>query len=127
MIDFVEKLTRQMLSWFSRREVKTPLSFFFRVIGALTLLTVTAMICSPPDARRQIFLIGTAVLVGMCLLVGSFAWFRPKNLVYGEAGYRAETKFSYGTETKEIEHDELAMLHGTENPRALTTAGGANP
>jgi hypothetical protein len=51
-----------------------------------------------------------------------FAWCRPKHLVYGESGHRAETRFGMGTEQREIAPAELAMLPGTTNEGATTDA-----
>jgi hypothetical protein len=49
--------------------------------------------------------------------------FKIKNLVYGEAGHRAELRLGMGTDKKEVSIAELALTEGTEKPKAL--AGGA--
>jgi len=52
-----------------------------------------------------------------------FAWIKPKNLVYGETGHRAELRLGLGTEQKEIGAGELASLPGTTNPQTIHTNG----
>jgi len=121
--EFIEKITSTLLSWVSKREVKTPLSFFFRIVAALVVIGVTALVVCEPARRFQVFyfLVGTLVLIfGLVLL---FAWLRPKHLVYGETGHRAELRLGLGTEKKEIAPSELAALPGTTNPQAIQTTG----
>jgi len=120
-LGWIEKLSHGVISWFSRREVKTPLSFYFRALIALSAIGIVAMYQCGVDLRFRVFLIGIFIVAGLCLLVAAFAWFRPKNLVYGETGHRAESRFGLGTEKREIGPAELALLEGTEKPRLLNT------
>ncbi len=124
-MDWIGNLTRRVFSWFSQREVKTPLAFFFRIVGAVTLVILVALAFTPPDLRFKVFLIGMAFLTFVTILVFLFALVKPKNLVYGEAGYRAETRFNLGTEKREIGPSEIATMEGTANPKTLPSGGDA--
>lgn len=69
-------------------------------------------------------LFGAAVLlILVCLIVAVFAWFRPKNLVYGETGHRAETKLSYGTEKESYSEAEMLTLPVASNPSNALPSG----
>jgi hypothetical protein len=108
-----------LLSWFSQREVKTPLAFYFRVTGSGTVIIIVALYLVPQDQRLIVFEIGIAAMVAIGLLVAVLAWCRIKNLVYGESGHRAEMKFTLGTDKREFEPAELASLPGTTNQTSL--------
>ncbi len=123
-VSWVDKLSRAMISWFSQREVKTPLSFYFRLVGALVVIAVAAAILIPDGGLRyKIFLYALGMLLVLLAVVTLFAWLNPKNLVYGETGHRAEMKLTYGTEKREMKQAEISSLPGTENPKALTNGG----
>jgi hypothetical protein len=109
-----------VFSWFSRKEVKTPLSFFFRILAAVTLIVLAALFLYEPNQRFSIFLLGLSACGVLFLGVGIFAWIKPKHLVFGEAGYRAESKFAFGTESQEIGERELAIAKGMTNPKSIT-------
>ena len=121
--EWKDKLTRRVLSLFSQKEVKTPLSFFFRLSGAIVVIVLASIYAVGPDSatRFQIFLIGIGCILVLFVGVMFFAWCRPKHLVYGETGHRAESKFTLGTEKKEISASELSSLEGTANTVALTS------
>lgn len=112
-----------MLSWFSQREVKTPLAFYFRVTGAVVVIVIAALYFAPAEQRFRVFLIGLFALGLLVIVVALFAWLNVKNLVYGEAGHRAELRFKLGTEKGEISASALATTPGTSNPRMVPTAG----
>jgi|HubBroStandDraft_6_1064221.scaffolds.fasta_scaffold505954_1 Na+/melibiose symporter-like transporter len=116
---WVENWTQRLLTWFSQREVKTPLAFYFRLVGAIVVLVLAGLYFSPPEKRFQIFTIGMWSFAGLALIVALFAAFNVKNLVYGESGHRAETKFKYGTDKKEFGPTEMATMQQTENPLPL--------
>ncbi|MGB9073100.1 MAG: hypothetical protein WCC22_10565 [Terriglobales bacterium] len=131
-----EKITGKFFSLLSQREVKTPLSFFFRIVTALTAIVLAALLAIGPDSnlRFKVFLIAVGFLAVLFVGVFLFAWIRPKHLVYGETGHRAEMKFAMGTEKKELGVAEIATIEGTTNPvtlpgqvgpNALPKAGGA--
>ena len=122
-IPAAERITKKVLSWLSQREVKTPLSFFFRLVGYLTAIFVCVLIWGNPAFHRFAFLVVIAVLVLVGVAVFIFAWCRPKNLVYGETSHRAEMKLGYGTESKEFSSAEIATLPGVEKPEALPASG----
>jgi hypothetical protein len=70
-------------------------------------------------------LIAVGAYVFLFLSVYFFAWCKPKNLVYGETGHRAEMKFALGTDKKEVAAQELATIEGTTNPKSLSGSGAA--
>jgi hypothetical protein len=91
------KAGRKILSLFSAKEVRTPLSFFHRLITAIvTLATLGVFLIQPTE--RLALLIGAGVLIlVMAMIVAVIAWARPQNLVLRESGYRrlpANTAFS---------------------------------
>lgn len=98
------------------------------------LIVLAALYLSLPEQRLQIFKIGIGAIGGLAVIVGLFAWLNIKNLVYGEAGHRAESKFKFGSDKGEITAGQLATTPGTPNPRlpssehapsALPSDGGA--
>ncbi len=122
---WIEKWSRRLLSWFSQREVKTPLAFYFRLVGAATVIIVVALYLAVPDQRLRIFEIGMAALLAVALLLGILVWFKIKSLVYGESGHRAEFKWTMGTEQRELTEDQISVLEGTENPKGALKIGDA--
>ncbi len=119
-----ESFTGKFFSLFSRREVKTPLAFFFRVVTAVSAIVLLSLYLLHADSGLifKVCIIGLAVLIGLFLAVFIFAWFKPVNLVYGETGHRAERRFSMGTEQKELAAEEVATLQGQTNPALPSTA-----
>lgn len=111
----MEAIARKALSLFSIKEVKTPLSFFFRVISAIVIIAVVALFTLEPANRYKLLLGAAALLVLLVLVVATFAWIKPRNLVYGEAGHRAEMKMAFGTEKQTFSVAEVANMSGTEN------------
>jgi len=125
---WMEKVTRRLLSLFSIKEVKTPLSFFFRTTSAIVILAVFGLFLLDPSNRYRALLGAAAMLVILILTVAMFAWFKPKNLVYGETGHRAETKLTFGTDRGEVSAATLAATPGVANPHPLpATAGLGGP
>jgi hypothetical protein len=119
-----EKFTTKVVQLFSKQEVKTPLSFFFRM-AFYELLLCIAVLFSPGNDGFKIWVFkwGSIILIVFWLMVYVFALCKPKNLVYGEAGHRAERKLTFGTDTREIDRRELERLPGSENPKQLGPGG----
>jgi high-affinity K+ transport system ATPase subunit B len=117
---------KKVLSLLSQKEVKTPLSFFFRTIFYISMVVAITIIWGKPELQQMVFLIFISLLLLVTILVAIFAWFRPKNLVYGETGHRAEMKLAFGTEKAQLTAAEISYLSGTEKPALLPT-GGATP
>ena len=107
---------RKVLSLFSVKEVKTPLSFFFRMTSVIVILVSLGGFLLLPDQRFRLFLGAGILLFFLALIVALIAWFKPRNLVYGETGYRAETRLSLGTEKEQIKESDLLTMPGTSNP-----------
>lgn len=120
---WIDSITRKVLSLFSIKEVKTPLSFFFRVISAVVVLGAIALLTLEPENRYNMLIGAAAILIIVVLIVAIFAWCRPKNLVYGETGHRAETKLSFGTEKQSLSEAEMLRLPVTSNPKVLVSGG----
>ena len=112
--------------WFSRGEVKTPLSFFFKVLpwltGAWGLILYAPV---PSDLKLYLIKLAAWIFGGMFIVVGVFAWFKPHHLLYGEASHRSERKIVLGTEQQTFTPAELSVLGSTRNPRQIT--GGDDP
>ena len=121
---WIEAITRKVLSLFSIKEVKTPLSFFFRIVSAVVILGVIALFTLEPSYRYRALSGAAALLILLVVVVALFAWFRPKNLVYGESGHRAETKLSFGTEKQAFSESEMSRMPGTVNPEPILPSGG---
>jgi hypothetical protein len=118
---------RQFIAkWIARGEVKTPLSFFFKVLPWLTGV-VGLILYAPIPSDLKLYLIKLSVVVfaGMFVFVGVFAWFRPHHLLYGEASHRAERKVEFGTEKRTYTAEELATLRPSRNPQQLEAGESA--
>ena len=115
-------ISRRILKLFKSGEVKTPLSFVFRALGIFAIV-VGVVIYAPvkDDLKWNIIVLAFGTIAVLCLFVGLFAWFRPKNLVYGESGHRAEYKMEYGTEKKIVTEGQLEELMPVENKKQLTS------
>jgi len=109
---------RRVFSLLSAKEVKTPLSFFFRVTSVILALVALGLLSLAPEQRIFLFLGAGILLFCLAVFVAFIAWFKPKHLVYGETGYRAETKLSLGTEKEQIGEAELAVLPRSANPNS---------
>ncbi|SRR6266481_6741491 len=83
---------KRIVKWFVREEVKTPLSFFFKVIPYMTAAWLAILYAPGLDGGTKVYLIkfSAEVFFGLCGLVALFAFLKPTHLVYGEAGHRAE-------------------------------------
>jgi hypothetical protein len=112
--------------WFKKDEVKTPLSFFFKVLPWLTGSWGLILYAPIPIAQKMhLAYLAASVFGGMFSLVAAFAWFKPRHLLYGEAGHRAERKLEFGTEKHTFTSTEIIQLPSTRNPQQLT--GGEDP
>jgi hypothetical protein len=97
--------------------VKTPLSFLYRLLP-LMLIAVGAEIYAPVSDDLKRTVAGWTFLgsLGLGAVVLVFAWFKPKNIVYGESGHRAEHKVEYGTRKETINREELDRLPLSSDP-----------
>lgn len=125
---FLTRIAQLFASAF-RKEVKTPLSLFFRIVGAIAFLAAIALFMFDRSAqgdasRLQLCYVVLIALGAMFLVVCIFAWFKPKNLVYGESGHRAELKMQFGTERVLVSREELELTPGILNlPAAAADEG----
>jgi hypothetical protein len=120
---------RKIVRWFVKEEVKTPLSFFFKVIPYMTAAWVAVLYAPGIDGHSKISLVkfSAEVFGGLCVFVGAFAFLRPKYLVYGESGHRAEKKLEFGTESKSYTIEEMEELPSKRNAPASLSAGEVEP
>ena len=107
----------KFMRFMGKGEVKTPLSFMYRLLP-LMLFAVAVEVYAPisDDLKRTVVawtFLGSLALAGAVLL---FAWFRPKNIVYGETGHRAEHRAEFGTEKKTLNRAELDSLPLSSDP-----------
>jgi hypothetical protein len=115
---------RKMLRWFVKEEVKTPLAFFFKVIPYMTAAWIAILYSPVPnDTKFALIKFSAEIFGGFVILVAVFAFLKPRNLVYGESGHRAERKIELGTETRAYTSDELSELTQTKNPQQLPNGG----
>lgn len=91
------------------------MSFFFRVISAVIIICVIALFTLEPSRRYDVLFGAAGLLVLLTIIVALFAWLSPKNLVYGEAGHRAEMKMAFGTEKQTFSAAEVSGMSGTQN------------
>lgn len=112
---------KKILRWFVKEEVKTPLSFFFKVIPYMTAAWVAVLYAPGIDGSMKFALIRFSawIFIGMCSLVALFAFLRPKHLVYGESGHRAEHKLEFGTEKRTYSAIELEQLQPQHDSQQL--------
>jgi len=69
---------QKIVRWFSKEEVKTPLSFFFKVIPYMTAAWIAILYAPIPDQMKSsLFHFGSWIFVGLASLVALFAFFRP--------------------------------------------------
>jgi hypothetical protein len=117
-----ERISRVARSIF-KEEVKTPLSFYFRVAMLVpVVLGAILLISEAPTFKLQILELTLGFLFFLCLLVAVFAWARPKHLVYGESGHRAELKLEYGTDQHSLSYRDATSLPGAPAPKELGPA-----
>ena len=106
--------------WFARGEVKTPLSFFFKVLpwltGAWGLILYAPI---PSDLKLYLIRLAAWIFGGMFLFVGAFAWFKPRHLIYGETSHRFERRLEFGTEKRTYSNIELEQMPPAHNPQQL--------
>jgi hypothetical protein len=108
---------KKLVRWFVREEVKTPLAFFFKIIPYMTAAWVAILYAPGVDGHTKMSLIKFSawIFVSMCIFVGVFAFLRPKHLVYGETGHRAEKKLEFGTESRTYTSEESEKLPAQSN------------
>jgi len=123
--DLWARITRVATSIF-KEEVKTPLSFYFRVAILVPVILGTILLISATnDFKLQVLGLSLGFLLVLCFLVAAFAWWRPKHLVFGESGHRAELRFEYGTDQRILTRREVASIEGVQAPKELAQSEGS--
>jgi len=101
--------------------VKTPLSFYFRIAILVPVVLGSVLLVSETnDFKLQILRLALGFLLILSLLVAAFAWWRPKHLVFGESGHRAELRLEYGTDQHVLTRREAVSIEGVPAPKSLT-------
>src|SRR5712692_7718100 len=110
--------TVRLLRFITREEVKTPLAFLFKVVPWLIAGWLVVLYAPISDQLKDSLLhfITYAMMVFVAAVL-IFAWFRPKHLVYGESGHRAEHKVEFGTESNIIAKEDRDVLINISDPR----------
>ena len=112
---------RRVASWLFQKEVKTPLSFFFKIIPYMTGLWIAVLYSPvPTEYKFAIIKFSAVIFCLLCLFIAAFAFIKPQNLVFGESGHRAAMKFTYGTDKKELTAEEIASIPGIKKPPQLS-------
>jgi hypothetical protein len=83
------KAARKILSHFSTKEGKTPLSFFAQLRTAIVTLAILGVFLVQPKERLELLIGAGTLLFLLAVIVALITWFRPQNLVFGESVYRA--------------------------------------
>jgi hypothetical protein len=83
------KAARKILSLFSAKEVKTPLSFFGRMGTGIFILAALGVCLVQPTDKLELLIGAGAFLLFLVMVVAVITWCRPQNLVLGESGYRS--------------------------------------
>lgn len=112
--DWITKVIRL----FTKDEVKTPLSFLFKVVTYLVAALIVILYAPVEDNLK--WNVVRIVFYGMFALscgVLIFAWWRPKNLVYGETGHRGEHKLEFGTDAGIQTKEEIDVLTNESDPK----------
>jgi hypothetical protein len=110
----------RLIKIFTREEVKTPLSFLFKIVPYLIGALIIILYAPIGDGLKERLVKWTFwALLSLSSAVLLFGWFKPKNLVYGETGHRAERKMEYGTEKKTVAQGELDELESVEGGTTL--------
>lgn len=107
----------RVLRLVTKDEVKTPLAFLFKV-SAWLVAALIAILYAPLADDLKVGLVRFVFFsyLALSFVVLIFAWVKPKNLVYGETGYRGEHKLEYGTESRSRSKEELQELPSSSEP-----------
>jgi hypothetical protein len=116
---------KNVVRWFTREEVKTPLAFFFKVVPYMTAAWIAILYSPiPNETKFSLVRFSAWIFLSLCGLIAVFAFFRPRHLVYGESGHRAERKIELGTETRTYTTEEFARLDQVQNPKQIEHGEG---
>lgn len=113
-----------LAAFLQRRSVKTPLVFFFEIIGIIFLFSGAMGYTNvSPENKFILFRYALMFMVGIVSFVAACLVFRPKHMVYGSEEHLEEHKMEYGTDRKPISAQEIELLFGTTKPSEEEMAG----
>lgn len=100
------------------------MSFYFKAAGYF-VASLIAILYAPisDDMKYRLTIVAAVVLIIVVVIVTIFGWTRPRNLVYGEAGHRAERKLEFGTERRTISREQYDLLEGIADPNRQLPEG----
>lgn len=108
----------KVLKFITKDEVKTPLAFLYKFVPYLVASFIVVLYAPISDELKMtVFVWVLTAMLTVAAIVMLFAWFRPKNLVYGESGHRAEYQIEYGTESHIVTRDEINLLPNESDPQ----------
>lgn len=108
----------KVLKFITKDEVKTPLAFLYKFVPYLVGAFIVVLYAPISDElKKTVFVWVISAMLGVAACVMLFAWFRPKNLVYGERGHRAEYEIEYGTESHVVTRQEIDLLPNQSDPQ----------
>jgi hypothetical protein len=107
----------KILRFITKDEVKTPLAFLYKVVPCV-VATLVVVLYAPvsDDLKRTVILWAFVGLFGLAVVVLICALWKPKNIVYGETGHRAERRIDYGTESRNLDRSQIDALTVSSNP-----------
>jgi hypothetical protein len=107
----------KILRFMTKDEVKTPLALLYKIVPYVPAILIVALF-SPvgEDLKRTVILWSFIGLFGLAGVVLLCALWKPKNIVYGESGHRAERRIDYGTESHPLDRAEVDELLVSSNP-----------
>lgn len=82
------KSARKVLSLFSSKEAKAPLSFFDRLSTKIVTLAMLGVCLVQPKEKLELLIGAGALMFLIVVIVAVITWSRPQNLVFRESGYR---------------------------------------
>lgn len=97
------------------------MSFFFKVIPYMTALWIGILYVPGMDSGTKFALVRFSawIFLGLCSMIALFAFLRPRHLVYGELGHRAERKMEFGSEKRTYTDLELESLEPERNTKQI--------
>jgi hypothetical protein len=107
----------KILRFMTKDEVKTPLAFLYKIVPYVPAILIVALFAPVTEnLKRTVILWAFVGLFGLAGIVLLCALWKPKNIVYGESGHRAERRIDYGTESHNLDRAEVDNLLVSSNP-----------
>lgn len=93
------KLLEMASGVLTKREVKTPMAFYSRIVWVILALIVAPLYSHIGEPYQSAFpIIGIVLLVGLIVWVGFLNYKKPELLLYGAETHFEKWKMSYGSD-----------------------------